>query len=182
MRLEHLARGASVLAIGLVVEIAPANRRDVQDRSECEKEKEERTTERRRLEAARREEYFLETESRITGGHLVRLSLAAEISLAGSGCGNHGRWRTEALPIFRQPEQLRLRHLDNRQRLPAICDERVVAQSLDLECAPKTDSLHVLKPALDPQAIAELGGAAMSRKMRMPSQRSNARNRIRASR
>ena len=38
VRLEHLARGAGVLAIGFIVEIAPADRRDVQERGEHEEE------------------------------------------------------------------------------------------------------------------------------------------------
>ena len=65
MACQHLARGAGVLAIGFVVEIAPADRRDVEERRQTNKKDEECASHRRRLDCSRREKNFVEPEGRI---------------------------------------------------------------------------------------------------------------------
>ena len=65
LRLEHFARGPGVLAVGVIVEIAPANGHDVNDSGQAEEEKKERAADRGRLEGVLGEEDLVETESGI---------------------------------------------------------------------------------------------------------------------
>ena len=50
MRLQHLARGAGILAISFIVKIAPARRRNVQQTGECDGDDKKRMARRWRFE------------------------------------------------------------------------------------------------------------------------------------
>ncbi len=62
---QHFTRGAGVLAVGFVIEVAPATRRDMEKRGQAEEENKERAPDRRRLQGTRVEESFVEREGGI---------------------------------------------------------------------------------------------------------------------
>src|SRR5947199_8086793 len=58
------------------------------------------------------------------------------------------------LPTLGQTEQFFLWHRDQRQRLPAFGNQRVIVQSSNAKCAPEARALHMIQPALDDESIA----------------------------
>jgi hypothetical protein len=63
------------------------------------------------------------------------------------------------VPFVRHPKQLRLGHLNDRQHLAAIRDERFIDGAQDSERAPKPDPLEPVEPAFDDEAVAQPGRA-----------------------
>src|SRR4051794_2234621 len=57
--------------------------------------------------------------------------------------------------MLRQTQQFSGRHLDQCERLTALCDQRVVLWALDTECAPEPRALCPIEPAFDYQPVAE---------------------------
>ena len=58
-------------------------------------------------------------------------------------------------PMLRQTQQFSCRHLDQREHLAALGDQRVVLWTRDAECAPEPRALCAIQPALNHQPVAE---------------------------
>ena len=58
-------------------------------------------------------------------------------------------------PMLRQTQQFSRRHLDQREHLAALGDQRVVLWTRDAECAPEPRALCAIQPALNHQPVAE---------------------------
>src|SRR5205085_9975895 len=65
------------------------------------------------------------------------------------------------LPLFRQPKQLCLRHLDQCQHLFALGNNGGISWTGDAETTPEPNPLDSIEPALDVQPITELGGPSV---------------------
>ena len=51
-------------------------------------------------------------------------------------------------PMLRQTQQFSRRHLDQRERLAALGDQRVVLRTRDAECAPEARSTRSNQPSI----------------------------------
>src|SRR6266568_1664943 len=58
-------------------------------------------------------------------------------------------------PMLRQTQHFSRRHLDHRERLAVLGDQRVVLWTRDAECAPESRALYAIQPALNHQPVAE---------------------------
>src|SRR4051812_25887181 len=65
------------------------------------------------------------------------------------------------LPIFRQAQELAGWHFDDGQTLPTLSDQRFISGTCDAEAAPETHPLHAIEPAIDHEAVAKFGRAAV---------------------
>src|SRR6476646_1097333 len=58
-------------------------------------------------------------------------------------------------PMLRQTQQFSRRHLNQREHLAALGDQRVVLWTRDAECAPEPRALCAIQPALNHQPVAK---------------------------